>query len=317
MGILKKSIIYISSLIFLLFLFLIFYFGYHRLRNPLRAIEPHHIKIDKVLSNKYFFQLPGEKRKYNDVSCVLTSGDTLRFTVSLPGNYVGGRLPVVIILGGLEIGRESLNYIPYHGKNAVIAYEYPAHPIYWYSHFSVFSIEKIRKAVLSVPGQIYLLYKWSREQSWADTARINLLGYSFGAMFVPAVQRVIEREGWNIPNTVIAYGGVNIHELLKTNLYFLKFWQRTLLAYLISSLIHPLEPSLHIPYLKGNFLLINGKWDHQVPFKYARLLQEMMPEPRTIVNLNAGHMHPSKPHLTAQIIEISRQWLLKQGAINP
>jgi fermentation-respiration switch protein FrsA (DUF1100 family) len=101
------------------------------------------------------------------------------------------------------------------------------------------------------------------------------------------------------------------------NLRFLSDFPRTVVAWTASAAIYPVEPALHLPYLKGEFLVINGRNDHQIPESCWQKFQQLTPKPKTVMVLDAGHMHPNKPELTLRVIEISRQWLLERNAINP
>ncbi len=82
-------------------------------------------------------------------------------------------------------------------------------------------------------------------------------------------------------------------------------------------MIRPLEPRFHVQALTGEFLVVNGKLDKQIPFAKALEFQALVPEPKTVINLNEGHMHRRKPELTQKLIIISRDWLLERGLANP
>jgi hypothetical protein len=155
------------------------------------------------------------------------------------------------------------------------------------------------------------------DQEWADQSRYSLLGYSFGAIFVPTVQRYAQANSLHVPTTVMAYGGTEIYRLLMSNIKLNPRWVRPALSYLAAKAIWPMEPALHLPHLQGRFLILNGKYVTQIPESSWRELQSITPPEKKIINLEADRMRPSRPELTDKLVSISRRWLLEQGAIDP
>ncbi|NIV03737.1 MAG: hypothetical protein GWN59_03685 [Calditrichae bacterium] len=288
-----------------------------RLQDPLEVID-YGIENLKVVSDfTYPDTASGQKRIYHDVTLWSGSLDTLKITISFPETIPERGLPVSVILGGLETGRKSLQYIPDHGNNAVIAYQYPYSPRYWYDGAALEQIPIIRNAALKAPAQIEALCRWAVQQSWSNGKPVNVLGYSFGALFVPAVYHLAVHHQLTLGPGVIAYGGANLYELLRANFRKINPFVRPFLAWFAATALYPGEPELHLPHLKGKFLIINGKNDHQVPRECWRLLHKLTPEPKTIIFLNEGHMRPRKVELNEKIIRISKEWLLRRDAINP
>ena len=86
--------------------------------------------------------------------------------------------------------------------------------------------------------------------------------------------------------------------MFRQNLKTRPLWVRSLLAWGITSAIYPVEPALHLPYLRGEFLIINGKRDELIPAESARRLQELTPEPKTVVNLDVYNLFNANTVLT-------------------
>ncbi|MCB0278040.1 MAG: prolyl oligopeptidase family serine peptidase [Calditrichaeota bacterium] len=177
-------------------------------------------------------------------------------------------------------------------------------------------IERLRIALLKIPLYLTVTVNWLKQQNGIDTNRISLLGYSFGALVLPAVQHHLQETGFYPAATIISYGAVNIAELLEFNFSGQSTWLNPISSHLLQSLIYPIEPEMHLPELKGQFLLMNGKLDKRIPFQNALKLQELVRQPKTIINLDEGHMHPDKPELTLKIIRISKDWLFEKRLIN-
>jgi len=288
---------------------------WEHLRDPLAALDHGNPEISVVRDSIYTVEAKSGIRIYHDIVLFAGDLDSIRFTLSLPAGKTGLRFPVIMVIGGLEIGRTSLRYVGHHGDNVLIAYEYPYGPEYWYEGTPLTEIPAIRSAVRSVPAQLEAVVRWARMQPWADTGRISTFSYSFGAMFVPAFYRLAASRGSTMGPATLMYGGVDIEALLLHNLQIESDIVRGIFAWLAATAIRPVEPALHLPHLHSELLIINGTRDRLIPEECWRSLQELAPEPKTIVNLETGHMHPGATELIDRLVETGRQWLLEREAI--
>ena len=292
------------------------WYRYEKNRDPLPLLDRGPVVYRVVREDTLEVETQSrEPRVFHEVTLDAGLAGTVRFTVSLPKDQRGKRLPTVVILGGLEIGQASLGYVPTHGRNALLAYQYPGSREPWYEASLRGKLPAIRRAVLDVPAQVEALLAWVGAQPWADRSRVSLMGYSFGAVFLPSVQHLAQSHGRVLGPSVLAYGGADIPELLMANLELRPRWFRRLLVELLAVSIRPVEPALHLPRLKGEFLFINGKRDIQIPPASALLMQRLVPGPKRVVWLEAGHMNAEEPVLLAQIIRISREWMMQRKAL--
>ena len=225
-------------------------------------------------------------------------------------------LPVVVILGGLEVGKYTLKYIPDPGNNIIVTYQYPYQPEYWYRGSALRELPIIRSTVLSVPSEVLSLIDWISSREWADSTRLTVTGYSFGALFVPSIYHLAAEHQRQLKYGVIAYGGVNLYQLLSTNMTNFSEPLRSVLSLFAAIALRGIEPAHHVPYMHGEFLVINGTEDHQIPEESWRELHRLIPDPKTIIILKEGHMHPRKIELTKRLVKISHQWLIEKGVAN-
>jgi len=284
---------------------------WERTRDPRSAIDPGSIETTVVQDNAYAVG----RRRYHDVVLYSPEVDSVRCTISLPDDS-SRALPVIIIIGGLEIGRTSLGYVAEHGANAVIAYEYPYGPRYWYEGAPMTEIPAIRRAVISVPGQLAALLRHASRQPWADSARSVCFSYSFGAIFAPSFLRLAESYGDTVHHTTLVYGGADIERLLQHNLRIESSELRNIFAWFAATAIHVVEPENHLPYLHSMFLVMNGKRDQFIPAMLSQRIRALVPEPKTVRILDTEHMQPGARHLIDTLVAISRDWLVRQGAMN-
>jgi hypothetical protein len=257
----------------------------------------------------------GEARTVLEIELDGVEPGPLRITVSLPARPASGRLPVLIVLGGLEVGRRSLRYVETHGENALIAVQYPRSATYWYEGTPLAKLPVIRESALAVPSQVASLAAWARLQPWADPQRVSLLGYSFGAFFVPACARVARAHGQAFRTLVMAYGGADLPRVLDANIRLRPRALQWVVGRLLAAIVHPLEPALHLPHLPEEALFVTGLRDRKVPLASARRMQALKPEPKTVIDLDTAHMDPRNPLLIRRIVETTRRWLVARGAL--
>ena len=313
---LKYIYISILSLIIIILLIGVIWIVIQLLTDPLDFI---HQPIEELIAIRDSLVqadfLPGD-RIYRSITLENEHQDSVRILVSTPLKIPDDGLPVVIILGGLEAGKYTLKYIPDPGKNIIISYQYPYHPEYWYKGSVLEEIPVIRSSVLIVPSQVLSLINWISLQEWADKNRISVTGYSFGALFVPAIYRLAVEDHIPIKYGVIAYGGSDLFQLLETNMTTISQPFRSVFSWLAAIALRGIEPAYHSPHMRAEFLVINGTMDHQIPEQSWRSFHELIPEPKTIIILDEGHMHPRKVELTQQLIQLSHSWLVKKGMAN-
>lgn len=243
----------------------------------------------------------------------------IELVVSLPGPLPDRPLPIVVVLGGLGSGLKTIRHLPPAGDNLVVGYDWPIPRKLPRGPEALWRVPALYPRVLSVPGQIAAAVEWVAAQPWADKGRISLLGFSLGALAAPAAQRLLEARGLTVGWTVIAYGGANLGELVRHHPRVGPDWARPLLGRLAGWLFRPLDPAAHLPHLSGRFLFIGGAEDALIPEASAKLMRDLTPEPKTIVLLDGQHVGVGKDQdaLLGQILEVTEDWLMDQGAINP
>lgn len=265
--------------------------------------------VGQIISEKrYEMQDAQEKRIYEDVVIDCGEYGHANFTISLPDKIPEEGLPCILIVGGLMTGRESLEFVPDHGQYALVAYEYTDTLKNLHKVNVIWHIFSVRKAAIEVAPQVTGIVKYLKKQRWLNKEPISLMGYSFGAVFMPVTYVHAQNESVSLGPGVLAYGGAGAYCLFEANLPGPK-WVRRPIASLAAALFRPIDPIVYAPEMQGEFLIINGIYDSQIPMPCAKKLQNLVPEPKTIINLETEHMHPDNTELTLRLIKISRQWL--------
>ena len=173
-----------------------------------------------------------------------------------------------------------------------------------------------RKASRQVPAQVLALLRWARAQGWSQDKRVSLLGFSLGALYLPAAHHMARLHHQPLGPSIIAYGGAGLEPIFRFAFREQPAWLGDMLTGLAVLGLRELEPAHHLPHLKGEFLLLNGSDDRLMPMETIERLRALTPDPKTVVTLPSDHMMPGDRELMEAIIRISRQWLLERKAIN-
>jgi len=231
-------------------------------------------------------------------------GDPIFFCLSLPEKIPNEGLTCIIVMAGLATGQKNLEYIEDPKNFVFIGYEYPS--ILRKKNKSIFDFYMIRKKTLHIPLDILDIIQWIKKQSWSNK-KVSIAGFSFGAMFVPNIYHETQKEDIALGPGIIAFAGADIYPLLKINLPGNKL-TKSINACIASYLLESIEPSKHLPYLKNDFLIINGKYDDYIPFDQAKKLQDLTPYPKTIINLETSHLSPTNKKQLKTINHICDKW---------
>lgn len=283
--------------------------GASDLGRPLRPLS--------VVSDSSYPARParGEQRTFRDVALETAGAGTVRFTVSEPPDPAAPA-PLVVVLAGFGTGRDALELFDGHGEARIVAYEYPYSPDRWNRGAKWRQVPEARAAALRVPAQVAAIRAWLEERGAVDRDRTALLGFSFGAVFAPAVQRLAAERGAPYRAVGLAFGGAGIDAMVRRALSEEPGWLEAAAAGAVAAAAAPLEPARHLPRLPGTFMLVHGERDRRIPAEAARRLTRLTPEPKRVVRVpGAGHLHPAKEELLARVASLFRGWLVQQGVL--
>jgi dienelactone hydrolase len=151
-----------------------------------------------------------------------------------------------------------------------VDYPYQARPSYTVATF-LRDVPALREALFEVFPSIMLVMDYLRTRPDIDTPRIVMLGYSFGAPFVPCVAA---------------------HER--------RFAAAGMLA---GFLLEPVEPMKYAGRISPiPLVMINGTEDEQIPRENAERFFAAASEPKVIRWIESRHVHPRNLELTRLIL---------------
>lgn len=288
------------------------------LRDPVSALDRETGEVRVVADSAYAtVTAAGEPRRYRDLALATAGAGTVRITVSRPAARDTEDLPLALVLGGLRTGRQALDFVPRHGPNLLVAYEYPDAGGARRGIEGPGDVLAVRSAVLRVPAQVVAASAWLKREPAVDAGRTSLLGYSLGSLFAPAAQRLAAERGTPFGAVVLAHGGTDLARLFAANLDLEPTPLRGAVSWLAAVALRPVEPALHLPHLSGDVLVLQGTEDERIPEASLRRFAELVPEPKEVVWLEGGHMGPGREDVNERVVRRSQEWLARRGHVNP
>ena len=213
------------------------------------------------------------------------------------------RYPAVVLMGGRQMGKDAVDYAPRIPRVILAAPDYPYEPQKSYTVPSFLAdVPEIRRSLLDMVPSVMLLvdYLWQRQD--VDTNGIVLVGYSFGAPFVPVIC-VNDRR---LAAGVMAYGGGDLKSLIAHNV---RRYESGLVSEFVGILggvlLRPLEPLRYVADVHPTpLLMINGSDDQLIPRDNVMKVFREGREPKKLIWIESRHVHPDHPELTARVVAV-------------
>lgn len=227
----------------------------------------------------------------------------------------GRRYPVVVLMGGKTTGKHAIDYALDIRNVIIVAPDYPYTPRESYTLTQFLSdVPEMRRAALSMIPSVMLLTDYLFQRPDVDTSRIVLLGYSFGAPFVPCITAHDKRAAV----AAIVFGGGDLRGLIRHNVRrYRDPLTSDFVSLLASALLWPLEPLRYADKISPMpLLMINGSEDEQVPPRYAVELFSKARQPKEMVWLEAHHVNPRNVELTRLIVATVKMELAEMGVLS-
>lgn len=241
----------------------------------------------------------------------LTSSSGMRVECGmLKPRTISGRLPAIVLLGGKATGKYAIDYVPDIAGIIVVAVDYPYEPRRSYTMTEFLAdVPEIRDALLDMVPSVMLVIDYLARQPDVDSSRIVVLGYSFGAPFVPCILAHDRRPAL----AAMVFGGGELSSLIEYNVARYENSAVSKFVGLIGGfLLHPVEPLRYAGSISPiPFIMINGTDDEMIPRRNVELVYESAKEPKKLIWLESGHVRPEKVELTKQIVRTLQQELTR------
>lgn len=217
-----------------------------------------------------------------------------------------GPQPVLLILGGLRTGRETLAYLGPSDGVVLVALDYPYDGKK--ERLSPWEflrgLPAMRHAVLNTVPAAMLAVDYLLGRDDVDPRRIVLVGGSLGALFSPAVA-----DDERVSAVALLFGGADLQTIARANLKAPVYLDR-LAAWILSVLVSPVEPSKYIGRISPRpLLMLSATGDRQIPERCARLLHERAGTSKTVRWIAAGHVHVRDEEFGRLVARELASWL--------
>jgi len=228
----------------------------------------------------------------------------------------GAVYPALILLGGKATGKYAVDYALDIDNVIIVAVDYPYEPREKYTAWNfIADIPAIRRALIDMMPSVMLVTDYLWQRSDVDTSRIVMLGYSFGAPFVPCIMANDRRPAV----AAMVYGGGELRTLIGYNVErYEGRWAGLAVGVLSGLLLRPVEPLRFVASISPRpLVMINGAEDEQVPRRNAELLFAAAREPKKQIWLESKHVRPENTELTKQIVGKLKAELTKLRILRP
>jgi len=296
---------------------------------------PTEINVAPVLE-KNISSLPEHSFSTNLFHMKLTSNSVLaggepiediNISIRTPSGFdKNKKYPVVLVASGVQVGKESLNFINDTNNNVLISIDYPPSAVE--GLFASSAVERMMgvygllENFEQIPHQIALTLMWVDAQPWVE--RINTIGISFGGFVMPSALAIAQAHGVAIDSYVFAYTGGDLSALLFSNEDVQKSvgsCEKTIIGRVIKEYAVGLDP---ISYLKripnvrrqNNVLFIEATQDQIIPQLSTESFKDNLPASTDFKVLEGGHIDSDKDDIIQNFNDVVFQWLKDQNYIN-
>lgn len=218
------------------------------------------------------------------------------------------RYPVILLLGGKATGKYAIDYAMDIDSVIILALDYPYEPRETYTFWTVlWDLPAVRQALFDMVPSAMLATDYLFQRKNVDTSKLVILGYSFGAPFVPAIVAHDRRAAV----AAMVYGGGELHSMIRHNV---ARYKGPAMSEFVGSagalLLRPLEPMRYAEKISPiPLVMINGENDEQIPRYNTELFFNAAREPKKIVWLKSRHVRPDNVDLTRNIIATLKEEL--------
>lgn len=255
---------------------------------------------------------PEVTESVQSTSVRLTSDSGLRVSFRVVRAAGGGRLPVLLVLGGHRTGSSAVEFFGEVERRAVVALDYPYDGPQklrgvadWFG-----AIPLIRQAFLDMPPAISLVLDWLHEQPWVDRDEIVMVGVSLGVPFAATAAARDRR----LNGLVLMHGAADNRRWLELNIG--RRMDLGLMEPAMATLAHWLaygpvfDTAKRVAAVSSRPVVIVGaRNDERMPDGQTELLFEAAREPKILRWTDGAHVDPGREDIIEELLQIAREEL--------
>jgi len=301
--------------VLLLVLFFFFPLGGFAVTNSLLALaapgllmQDLHLTADSVPSVISQEILPGATSDHISLTLGYPGFPPLRLFMSGPKGFWQSpvpRYPVIFLIAGFFTGAYNSLLLGEVDNTVMVSVDYP----YEVSAMTQ-DPSKLLQSFRLTPGVVALALKWLSQQSWMRPEQSVAMGVSLGGLFLPAGLRLAQQMQAAPPRAVFAFTGAEIKIILENVLKgYLPAEARGGLAEVVPALNVLNDPRLHLPFLRGSFLVLAAAQDQLIPAQATQALYELLPAQKSLRILPGRHIDYDQNVQIQQTKEAILNWL--------
>jgi hypothetical protein len=240
------------------------------------------------------------------VKLTSTSGLTVQLMLRYPAESAEvRRRPVFLILGGYRTGDRAATLIPDTHGNMVAALAYPYDGDLGVKGLAVVpAVPALRGAILDTPAAILLAVDYLLSRADVDSARVELVGASFGTPFATMAGALDTRvtRVWSLHGAAWPYRQIELN--LRRPISFAP--ARKVVAGLATLFASGprFDPERWAPQIAPRpFIMINAREDERMPRDAIDALYAAAKEPKEIIWLDGLHMQSNRKEILAGLVE--------------
>lgn len=232
------------------------------------------------------------------------------FVLKLP-LHISKPIPAVVLFSGFQTGAQSLLLVEDSDSIAYVGFEYP-----WPLDMVNNEMNWDWKRIEVVPVLMALSLAWLQKDDIIDSKKISVVNISFGNLFYPLAQRILNDQGIIPKAVVLGYGGVEISEVVGAQLQNkLNPVQLGVAKAFIKNQTWIVEPKFHLPHLKSPLLVVNGAEDEVFSTTSKQLLIDSLTQKSKVITLPGGHIQPDRPDIIQNFMGSVIQFLRENKAL--
>ena len=254
-----------------------------------------------------------------------SSGLEVDMRVLRPELDIGEKVPLVLILGGQQTGKDAVDLLGDADGIAFAAIDYPYRGDKDLDGFwkSIYAIPDVQRAFLDSPPAVSLALTWLLQQDWIDAGRAELAGVSLGVPFALTAGAVDDRFSrvWMLHG-----GGDNVSWVAhNARRHIENEVLRNLTSRLALFMVHgsSFEPQRWMPEIAPRpLVIVAAREDDYVPPEAQEPLEDASSSPHVeLIWTDGRHIGPNRGNELQQLVAIVRNRVLgprqRTGPVHP
>ena len=246
-----------------------------------------------------------------------STGLEVDMRVLRPKLDIGEKVPLVLILGGQQTGKDAVELLGDADGIAFAAIDYPYRGDKDLDGFwkSIYAIPDVQRAFLDSPPAVSLALTWLLQQDWIDAGRVELAGVSLGVPFALVAGAVDER----FSRVWMLHGGGDYVSWVAHNArrHIDSEFLRNLTSRLALFMVHgsSFEPQRWLPEIAPRpLVIVAARDDDYVPREAQKPLEEAARSPYIeLIWTDGRHIGPNRGNELQQLVAIVRNRVLGPG----